>query len=217
MGIIERREKEKQQRIKRIQEAAKKVFFKKGYAGTSIAAVSQKAEISKGTIYLYFKNKDELYISLMIPALEELGKQVRELEKKLLSKPDYNCQDVIMGMYDTMNNCYTTHADGIRIINAFQLNSYFSTMDEKLANRVNQKARENFEVYRRVLARAVDQKVIKDVDVYMLSDIFWGLFLGVAQFEESKFKITGKNHLQPMLKFSFKLISDAMEKEGLRN
>jgi AcrR family transcriptional regulator len=211
MGIAERREKEKLQRIKRIQEAARKVFFKRGYDGTTIEAVAQKAEISKGTIYLYFKNKDELYTSLMMPVLENLGNQVRALELKLLNKLDCTCQDIIMGLYDTMNNAYKTNADGLRIIQAFQLNSYFSTMDEKFANRVHRKARENIEVYRRVLARGVELKVIKDVNLYILADIFWGLFLGMAQLEETKFKLSGKNHLEPTLEFSFKLISDAVD------
>jgi hypothetical protein len=147
----------------------------------------------------------------MMPVFEDLGNQVRDLEVKLLNKKDCTCQDIIMGLYGTMNNAYKNNADGLRLIHAFQLNSYFSTMDEEIANRVHKKARENIEVYRRILARGIELKVIKDVNIYMLAGIFWGLFLGMAMHEENKVKLGGKNHVEPTLEFSFRLISDAVD------
>ena len=53
--------KDKEVRISEIQNAAKKLFFKKGFVNTSVEEVAKKAKISKGALYQYFKNKDDLY------------------------------------------------------------------------------------------------------------------------------------------------------------
>ena len=78
------RTKEKAVRIAEIQAAAKKVFFKKGYQNTTMQEIADKAKVSKGTLYLYYKGKDDLYVALMMPSLEELGRLFREVEKAIL-------------------------------------------------------------------------------------------------------------------------------------
>jgi len=72
MGIKERREREKLQRQNDILDAAEKVFFEKGYNAAKMDDVAEAAELSKGTLYLYFKNKEELYFGLTYRALMNL-------------------------------------------------------------------------------------------------------------------------------------------------
>lgn len=61
MGINERKLKEKELRIKQIRDSAAALFYKKGYEATTIEDIAKLAEISKGTIYLYFKSKIDLF------------------------------------------------------------------------------------------------------------------------------------------------------------
>lgn len=72
MGIKERREREKLQRQHDILDAAENVFFEKGYNLAKMDDVAEAAELSKGTLYLYFKNKEELYFGLTHRALLNL-------------------------------------------------------------------------------------------------------------------------------------------------
>jgi len=65
MGILERKEREKQQRRADILEAAKKIFFAKGLVAATMDEIAELAELSKGTLYLYFQSKEELYLSLL--------------------------------------------------------------------------------------------------------------------------------------------------------
>ncbi len=65
MGISERKEREKQRRIKEIVDAAEKVFFSKGFKNATMEEIAEKAELSKGTLYLYFSSKDHLYGQIM--------------------------------------------------------------------------------------------------------------------------------------------------------
>ena len=77
MGIKERREREKEQRRNDILDAAEQMFFEKGYNATKMDDVAEKAELSKGTLYLYFKNKEELYFGLTHRALLNLRERFR--------------------------------------------------------------------------------------------------------------------------------------------
>jgi AcrR family transcriptional regulator len=61
MGIAERKEREKEQRRQDILVAAERVFFAKGFDQATMDDVAVQAELSKGTLYLYFKSKVELH------------------------------------------------------------------------------------------------------------------------------------------------------------
>jgi len=68
MGILERKEREKEQRRSDILDAAEKVFFRKGFGQATMDDIAAGAELSKGTIYLYFKSKEEIYFAIGIRA-----------------------------------------------------------------------------------------------------------------------------------------------------
>ena len=78
MGIIERKEREKEQRRNDILDAAEKVFFKKSYGQATMDDVASEAELSKGTLYLYFKSKDELYFEISLRAHRVLRQMFEE-------------------------------------------------------------------------------------------------------------------------------------------
>jgi TetR/AcrR family fatty acid metabolism transcriptional regulator len=53
-------------------EAAIRVFAKKGFYNAKVSDVAKMAGVADGTIYLYFKNKDDLLISLFETKMEEI-------------------------------------------------------------------------------------------------------------------------------------------------
>jgi AcrR family transcriptional regulator len=65
----ERKAQERQARRRRIQEAARTVFAERGYSGASIEQIARAAQLSVGAIYLYFRSKEDLYVSLVEDAL----------------------------------------------------------------------------------------------------------------------------------------------------
>ena len=60
MGVAERRWREKEQRRNTIMDAAERVFFAKGADNATMDEVAESAELSKGLLYHYFKNKHDL-------------------------------------------------------------------------------------------------------------------------------------------------------------
>lgn len=57
-----RRERNKQEKLKRIVEAARELFHSKGFADTTTQEIAEKADIGTGTLFLYAKSKEELLV-----------------------------------------------------------------------------------------------------------------------------------------------------------
>lgn len=70
MGIVERKEREKEARRNQILDAAEMIFKSKGLGQTTMDDIAKAAELAKGTIYLYYRNKDELLLGIMLRAQE---------------------------------------------------------------------------------------------------------------------------------------------------
>jgi TetR/AcrR family transcriptional regulator len=66
MSTAERKEKEKAARRMAIVNAAERLFAANGYDGVAMVDVAREAQLAKGTLYLYFDNKDSLYLAVAI-------------------------------------------------------------------------------------------------------------------------------------------------------
>lgn len=78
VGTTERRKRERARRRERIVDAAQDVFFSKGPAVATMDDVASRAELSKGTLYLYFGSRDELYLAIGTRALQMLQTRLEE-------------------------------------------------------------------------------------------------------------------------------------------
>ncbi len=78
MGINERKEREKVEMRKQILDTAMKLFLEEGFHNVSLRRIAEKIEYSPATIYLYFKDKDEILYSLHTAGFEELYKRQQE-------------------------------------------------------------------------------------------------------------------------------------------
>lgn len=56
----------------RILKAAIKVFAKNGFYATRVSEIAKAAGVADGTIYLYFKNKDDVLITIFEEGIEQL-------------------------------------------------------------------------------------------------------------------------------------------------
>jgi TetR/AcrR family fatty acid metabolism transcriptional regulator len=66
--MARRRSDDKRQRIL---DAAVRVFARKGYHGAKVAEIAKRARVADGTIYLYFRNKEDILVSLFDEVMAE--------------------------------------------------------------------------------------------------------------------------------------------------
>jgi AcrR family transcriptional regulator len=111
MGVVERKEREKILRREAIINAAEAIFFKQGIENTSMDEIAQMAELSKGTVYLYFKSKDELYRTIILRGFIILKKKLKE--SALTSDTGYQNVKAISEAYIRFSNEHKGHFDAI--------------------------------------------------------------------------------------------------------
>jgi AcrR family transcriptional regulator len=78
MAVRERRERERRQRRLCIVEAAESIFSERGFEGTTMQQIADRAELSKATLYLYFKSKEELYLTVCTQGLSRFGERLQK-------------------------------------------------------------------------------------------------------------------------------------------
>jgi len=70
---------EKQARRAQVLRHAKRIFARKGYHRTNVADIIARAHIARGTFYLYFENKKDLFEELLQQVLSELAGRIHRL------------------------------------------------------------------------------------------------------------------------------------------
>ncbi|MGP4064886.1 TetR/AcrR family transcriptional regulator [Oceanobacillus sp. M65] len=74
-------------KYKQIIEAAVEVIAENGYHASQVSKIARKAGVADGTIYLYFKNKEDILVSVFE---EKMGQFIEQTEKSIEQKEDAN-------------------------------------------------------------------------------------------------------------------------------
>lgn len=205
------RTKEKEERMDEISTAAKKVFFKKGYFNSTVEEIAKLAGVSKGTVYLYFKNKDELYVSLVMPMIEELTRLLMKFESDIIENKIATGHDLIMGFYRLFCNLFKFDPEGVRIFQVYLSSDLFPVMPKKTRNRLWMTGKRNIRIADSIITNAIKLKVLPEINPKKLFSVLWSSFLGTVLWEDSRYRISGKNnYLFDSLEQAFTLVSKGL-------
>lgn len=78
-------------RKKQILECAKKIFSEKGYYDTQVDDIVKMVHIGKGTIYQYFRNKEDVFRALLEGFAREWEKFAKIYLRDITDGPPYGC------------------------------------------------------------------------------------------------------------------------------
>lgn len=73
-----RKEREYEQRRNEIREVAEAVFAERGFVSTTMEEIARRAEFSVGSLYKFFKNKDDLYVDILTARADEMEPVIYE-------------------------------------------------------------------------------------------------------------------------------------------
>lgn len=99
MPKLSRREREKLNRRNQILQAAWEVFASKDYDSATIDDVAAAAELSKGTVYLYFENKADLFHSTIEMGMEKVNSIIQEIISSI-DEPVSCLREIIKSLLD---------------------------------------------------------------------------------------------------------------------
>jgi AcrR family transcriptional regulator len=177
MGINERKEREKLHRREEILSAAEKLFFSKGIENTTMDDVAEEAELSKGTLYLYFKSKEEIHWEI---TQRQFKKMVCDMEKEM--DPSKNAIENLLIMAKFFVGHFEEDhaaAHSILFFQASDLNALNLDMDKINETFINDSPIHMVTEYVR---KGIDEGLIRDdIPVEALSSTLWAQLLGVLQ------------------------------------
>ncbi len=210
MGIQERKEREKERRRQQIMVAAKRVFSDKGFNKATMEDIAQEAELSPGTLYLYFKNKEELYASLSLRILQYLLIRVEHVNDEKDSGPIEKLDALTEAMYDVYE------FDPLIIINMFHLQSSetLKNLSPELMSEIKELSRKSLSAISKIFQEGVEQGLFIDRHPVALSDTFWALFSGIVLWLTSKKIINEeKDYLKDTLDIAFEIFRRGLKKD----
>ena len=209
MGIQERKEREKERRRQQIMVAAKRVFSERGFNKATMEDIAQEAELSPGTLYLYFKNKEELYASLSLRILQYLLIRVEHVNEEKDAGPEEKLKSLVDAMYDVYE------FDPLIIINMFHLQSSetLKNLSPQLMEEIKVLSRKSLGSIAQIFKEGVDKKIFIDRHPIALADTFWALFSGVVLWLTSKKIIDErKDYLKQTLDVAFEIFRRGLNK-----
>jgi AcrR family transcriptional regulator len=104
MGVAERKAREKLARRQAILDAARECFFRDGFEATTISQIADNVELSTGTLYLYFMNKEEIYVSILEEGLDILYALMKDSER-----PSTKPSELLEGYANAYHRFYTDY------------------------------------------------------------------------------------------------------------
>ena len=118
---------------KRLYEIAEQLFIKYNYTDVSVEAITEAAGVTKGTFYVHYDSKDELYVSIFADYASRIDADYRIYYENLPSEMSasdvllalvWKIVDVIVGTvgYDKMKTFYTLQLT--RVVNTESVNGY---------------------------------------------------------------------------------------------
>ncbi len=210
MGIQERKERERERRRQQIIVAAKRVFSEKGFTRTTMEDIAKEAELSPGTLYLYFKNKDELYASLSLRILQYLIIRLEHVN----GNAELDANGKIDALVDAMFDVY--EFDPLVIINMFHLQSSetLKNLSPQLLAEIEHLSRKSINLIAKIFEMGIQEGAFLDRHPVALADIFWALFSGVVLWESSKKIIDEKkDYLKQTLRIAFDIFARGVQRE----
>lgn len=209
MGIQERKEREKVRRRQQIMIAAKRIFSLKGFNKATMEDIANEAELSPGTLYLYFKNKDELCASLSLRILQYLNIKLKHVSSEKDLEPEQKIEALKEAMYDVYE------FDPLILINMFHLQSSESlkNLSPQLVSDIKKLSNNSIKEMSDIFEDGIKKNVFIDKKPVVLAETLWALFSGVVLREESKRVIkNNKNYFKLTLEDDFEIFARGIKK-----
>ena len=209
MGIQERKEREKEHRREEILDAAQRVFFDKGLPVATMDEIAVTAELSKGTLYLYYKSKEDLYLGVMMRGLQVLLDKFTEIAGN-----GQSAARMLIGLGDAYVSYFNTHRDYFRMMNFLQTPQFHRQVSDEMKMSCGILNKRMWDLVNGILQRAIDEGTLrKDLNPVEVGIIVWSsataLLLRIDS-ESPLWKEIFHIDLQHTLKLSNSLFFDAI-------
>ena len=212
MGIAERREREKEKRKNDIIDAAENVFFTKGLEESTMDDVAEMAELSKGTLYLYFKSKEELYLAIHLRG----NRILRDMFAKSVNTPK-NGLEKTQAIGLTYFEFYRKYPDYFNAMIYYESRNINFKEDNSVARQCMLLGKETLEILAGAIQNGIEDGSIRPaIDPRKTAVSLWGQTTGIIQIivlKENILKESLNLTAKEIIDYTFELIYYSLKSE----
>lgn len=176
-----RREREKQERRRSILQAARETFFENGFHHATVDSVAERAEVSKGTVYLYFESKEALLAHLLLEGLEDL---VAELEQACATTVDLPPDERLRALARAYLDFFSRDPQYFPFLMAMDRGRFQEALPAQLYQAVLEASLEGLNLAVQVIAQGCREGLFESQDPQKAACTFWASLNGVLQLME---------------------------------
>jgi len=169
LKVMNRRKLSQKNHAAQILEAGEKLFAKKGFYPTTMEEVARAAGLAKGTIYLHFNDKRDLFFSIIEKKLDIL---LEKIEKEM-RKDEFPSQRIKLAIGIHLK-FLEENRDFFKIMQALP-ESLKQEMERKLKGRVIEKQSRYVEILDQLIRKGIRNQEIKSLDSRKLAVILVGM------------------------------------------
>lgn len=162
--------------------AALKLFVDNGFHGTATGKIAQEAGVANGTLFQYFKTKDELVIALYIRFKDELAEHISKNTASNAGIKETLKTQVLSSLYWALDNPAKFH-----FIQQFHTSPYIGQVEQEVLNK-------QVEPHLTLIRKGIEQGVLKPLPAELVYSLVSSQVFGLYQFVTSQQLSKAKQH-----------------------
>ena len=206
MSTVSRKEREKLARKEAIMDKAKKIFFEKGFQTTTMDQIAKAAELSKGTLYLYFPTKEELYVSILLEGIELLHDNFK---KAIRGVKGWDAKLRKIG--EAYYHFYRDHKNYFQILFIFHHGEIATKISDSIYQTCLDRGALCLGVLYNIIEKGISAGEIQGKNAMEIAVVLWGALTGIILIHENEDRQMITIPLENLIRTSFDILI-----EGLR-
>jgi TetR/AcrR family transcriptional regulator len=173
---LSRRLKEKEDRKERILAAAREVFFDVGIRRATMDAIAARAEVAKGTVYLYFETKETILAYLLLEGLDTLNNYLAlAFDEAIQRGGEARLRRLAAAYYEF----YQQEPDYFRLMMAFDRGQFQESVSAELYESILLRSLRGLRWVVNATQQAMDEGEFTAGDARQLTSMLWAALNGV--------------------------------------
>lgn len=171
----EKRKKEKENRKNTILKAARKLFFERGFKSVTVDDIASKSEVSKGSIYLCFESKEEIYAQILIGDNQALYKRVINF-----SSTEATASQLLLEYSRIYVNFFLDDTELFRILMTFMMQTGQMNLTEKQNAELILSTNQNINIISEIIQKGIASGEFSPIDnIWRMQNAIWGMLNGI--------------------------------------
>lgn len=193
-----------------ILESAKEIFFDKGYQGATIEMITERAGLSTGTFYIYFKSKREIYRILYSDGIDIFHRMAEEA----VSWPGMSTIAKLSAIAHAYYRFYTEHTEYFDILAFIHLHQDALHEQDEMSSILDQKALDLLRMIEGIIKEGVESGEFSAMDTWKATNVLWGMMDGLVMLAERNNVMVMGVSLEDLIKQSLEMMFYGMIKRN---